>query len=242
MKKKVKERLICPVCQNQFEVTLGNPMNRVWCSTRCAYIGIRKRTEDRSASIPCRQCGKVNKVVKSQAMRGKGLFCNKGCFNDYTKKKNEAEKITRKCQSCGDIFKVNPGQIGNSHAFKFCSEDCYNLHRANLAREKDGRRHVNGGGYIEIYQYDHPSVQNLRTKRVAEHRLVMENLIGRVLEPWETIHHKNGIRDDNRPENLEIWVGKHVAGVRLAEFYSKDVERLAWEVKQLKEEVQALTN
>jgi hypothetical protein len=43
---------------------------------------------------------------------------------------------------------------------------------------------------------------------ILEHRLIMEQIIGRPLLSFEEPHHKNLIRDDNRPENLELWVNQ----------------------------------
>jgi hypothetical protein len=68
----------------------------------------------------------------------------------------------------------------------------------------DGRYETKDG-YIRIRKPDHPAA--IRQKGyVSEHRWVMEQLLGRLLSSQEHVHHKNGVRSDNRPRNLELWV------------------------------------
>lgn len=65
-----------------------------------------------------------------------------------------------------------------------------------------GGKNKSSHGYILIYKPTHPFAYNNRY--VFEHRLKMEKKLKRYLQPQEIVHHKNGVLDDNRIENLQL--------------------------------------
>ena len=76
--------------------------------------------------------------------------------------------------------------------------------------------------------YTYRTIKNhsfLPDGRIAEHRYVMSEKLGRALLPHENVHHLNGQRDDNRVENLELWTIWQPAGQRVEDkiAYAKEI-------------------
>lgn len=91
---------------------------------------------------------------------------------------------------------------------------------------KDG--HINKAGYRVLISnkfIGHPCCSD-KKGRVFEHRMVMYNYLGRPLKKGENVHHKNGIRHDNRIENLELWTTKQPIGKRVEDLINWATEFL----------------
>lgn len=114
-------------------------------------------------------------------------------------------RVEIQCPSCGKTNEIFRSRL---RAHNFCNHSCQgkwqgeHRHGENNPSWKGGRVY-DGKGYVKTYSPDHPNKSNDRY--VYEHRLVMEKMIGRYLLSREIVHHKNGVKDDNRPENLQLF-------------------------------------
>lgn len=91
-----------------------------------------------------------------------------------------------------------------------------------------GGKYIDNKGYVKVLDASHP--KNIKGY-VYEHRVVLENYLGRFLENWETVHHINEIKTDNRVENLFLCtVKEHSAIHREGKRISIDQKNKAREV------------
>lgn len=133
--------------------------------------------------------------------------------------------FVKTCDVCGlpFLWQARTRHNATKNRGTFCSVKCANRSPDKAQGAPKGSEHCSwkGGrrenehGYVLIWIPDHPSIKDkANQKYVPEHRLVMEQTLGRPLGPFEEVHHRNAIRNDNRPENLELWVKRQPRGAR----------------------------
>lgn len=154
----------------------------------------RAHKEGHQSWTTCDLCG--GRLMKAN----KYGVCSKRpeCRNEAAKRRHAAVKKQHAC-ACGE-----PAHHGSGR--------CQYCFRRSLV----GRVYY-GYGYRVVTVPDELDDQGriLSLRKVQEHRLVMERRLGRRLLPHENVHHVNGVRDDNRDENLELWSTSQPAGQRV---------------------------
>lgn len=145
----------------------------------------------------CKSCQSIKDKARSKSKLSICKICGKETGNRYnicSKCKNEYENYSRDNCDCGNIKQKR----SNS-----CSE-CY---------MKSITYRYNKKGYVIIRtKMNHP---RNKYNEMFEHTLVMEAYLGRYLYPGENVHHRNGIKDDNRIDNLELWTKPQPSGIRV---------------------------
>ena len=156
------------------------------CSTICS------QGADMENVKICKECGKEFK----RSAKNRSLVCPV-C-------KHNKQRV--KCSTCDNL--VFAGTL-----------QCLKCHRLNHPQSGEFNKNWKGGktkhkkGYVLVLAKEHARASG-NNVYVFEHILVMEEVLGRYLLPGENVYHKNGIKDDNRPENLELWVTKQPSGQR----------------------------
>jgi len=127
-------------------------------------------------------------------------------------------------EECG--FKPNKPYLSD-----LARENSRKAHKGKRSCAWKGGKIKNGLGYIEVWAPDNPNCKS--AGYVLEHRLVMSEHLGRPLKRGENVHHKNGIRDDNRIENLELWTKSQPPMQReedLVKYYKEFLEERGYKV------------
>lgn len=148
--------------------------------------------------VNCYICKKEFKVIRQR--KNSARYCSKECLKKGRSLKMNllwGQKEYREKRS-KQVKKMWEDPNYRKNALK----GIYKRTGSNHPNWKGGK-HINKSGYILVVCRNHPFAYK-KDKTVLEHRLVMEKNLGRYLTKNEIIHHINGIKNDNRIENLKL--------------------------------------
>lgn len=154
----------------------------------------------------CQWCGThVRKPRSPATFRGTfPKFCSQACNGASRKGTGAGIRPNHEfyCVVCGKHCRVYRSPSASTPVT--CSLKCTGVKNTGHGNGSfTGGRHVADTGYARVLAPNHPDADS--RGYVYEHRIVMEQKIGRRLTKTEVVHHINHVRDDNRPENLMLF-------------------------------------
>jgi hypothetical protein len=161
----------------------------------------------------CLNCGK--ELIKKPSWTYNAFNKQKYCSAKCRQEDSRCEKIHKECNYCGEEMFIKPSDE-NFGMGKYCSRDCFNKwysenNRGETHHNWNGGMYRDSDGYLRIKRDDHPKASY--DGYVMEHILVVEEQMGRFLESNETVHHIDGNKQNNSPDNLYLFKtgGEHTA-------------------------------
>lgn len=211
--------LRCPWCKEDY---LSSSSRQEFCGHKCAaasrHAGVPATTP--KSAKPGPKLRNSDNPRYSRDEKGQWWYQPIG-----TKQHGRTRASIKTCDWCKKRYLCC---VFHRRGVRYCSRSCSlkATNEINNVQYRNGRKGTNwkGGrqmarGYVLVLNREAAKRMKPGTKNpyVFEHRVVMEQVLGRPLDPREQVHHKNGKRDDNRPENLELWVRRQPPGQRVAD-------------------------
>jgi hypothetical protein len=174
---------------------------------RCPSCSTQRWVRLTKTNTPCSSC---NRKRKRRWPEGYEVLSKKEFQERFGGNDKSGAMINYPCKDCGEKHWMALSDLKRKSAKHLCRK-CFNKFMSETMGDrrwnwKNGIRRKTGHGYIQIrIGRDDPffSMTN-NGQLVLEHRYVMAKILNRPLQPWEQVHHKNCIKDDNRPENLQL--------------------------------------
>ena len=141
----------------------------------------------------------IRAKISATKLRGRTLPAETVLYELYITKNLSIRKIAAMLGCCSFTISSRLKGFGIHKESVVFNQQKIHLGDSN-SRWRGGRRKRRD--YVAVKAPGHPYADG--QNYVLEHRLVVEKVIGRYLRPFEKVHHKNGIKDDNRPENLQV--------------------------------------